>query len=432
MTERVSEAVRTTFRSLRVRNFRLFFVGQLISQIGTWLTTIALTLLVLHLTRSGFAIGALVACQFGPVLLLGAYGGVVADRSDKRHLLLVTQTLEMLQSFTLGALAFMHHAPLAAFYVTALAGGFMLAFDNPARRSFVPEMVPEGEVQNAATLNSALMTSARILGPALGGVLVVTAGYGWAFTLDAISYLAVIGAIWMMRTGELRQPPRTSRARGQIREGLRYVRGVRDLSMPLVMMAIVGTLTLNFAVVLPLFAERTLHGTDTTFTLLYSVLSVGSLTGALLTAHRHSLTIKGVVIASFAFGAAVLALAVMPTVAFAFPVALLVGCTSIAFMASSTAIVQVLAKPAMRGRVLALQAIVFIGSTPIGGPVIGAVCDRYGARAGLIIGGLAAVAAGGYGWAALRRGRDEAETIDEASELEPDSVDDALDATTVR
>ncbi len=405
MRRRISDAARTTFRSLKVRNFRLFFIGQLISQVGTWLTTIALTLLVLHETHSGLAIGALVACQFGPVLLLGAYGGVIADRSDKRRLLLVTQTLEMIQSFTLGGLAFMHHAPLAAFYATALAGGFMLAFDNPARRSFVPEMVPESQVHNAATLNSALMTSARIFGPALGGALVVTAGYGWAFTLDAVSYLAVIGAIWMMRTGELRPPPRTARARGQIREGLRYVRGVQELWVPLVMMTIIGTLTFNFSVVLPLFAERTLHGTDTTFTLLYSVLSIGSLAGALITAHRRAITVRDLAVASFAFGATMLVLASTPNVASAFPVALLVGCASVAFMAASTAIVQVRAKPAMRGRVLALQAMVFIGSTPIGGPVIGAVCDRFGARAGLAIGGLAALGTGVYGWAAVRRTR---------------------------
>jgi MFS family permease len=407
---RAAREVRT-FRSLRIRNFRLFFIGQLISQIGTWLTTVALTLLVLHLTHSGLAIGALVACQFGPVLLLGAYGGVIADRSDKRRLLLITQTLEMLQSFTLGALAFMHHAPLAAFYATALAGGFMLAFDNPVRRSFVPEMVPEGEVQNAVTLNSALMTSARIFGPALGGVLVVTAGYGWAFVIDAITYLAVIGAIAMMRRTDLSQPPRTLRAKGQIRAGLSYVHGVPDLWVPLVMMTIVGTLTFNFSVVLPLFAERTLHGSDTTYTLLYSVLSVGSLGGALITARLRSITITHLVIASVAFGAAMLALAATPNAASAFPVAVLVGLTSIAFMASSTAIVQVRADPAMRGRVLALQAMVFIGSTPIGGPILGAICDRYGARSGLIIGGVAALATGVYGWAARHRGEGDEQLV---------------------
>jgi MFS family permease len=403
MRKRITAAARTTFRSLRYRNFRLFFTGQLISQVGTWLTMIALTLLVLHRTHSGVAIGALVACQFGPVLLLGAYGGLVADRSDKRRLLITTQTMEMLQSFALGALAFMHHAPLLAFYLTALAGGCMLAFDNPARRSFVTEMVPEEEVQNAATLNSAIMTSARVFGPALGGLLVVTTGYAWAFTLDAISYLAVIGALWRMDTRELRPPPITARAKGQVREGLRYVREIPDLWVPMIMMTIVGTLTFNFSVVLPLFAERTLHGSDSTFTLLFSVLSIGSLTGALLTSYRHSIAVRDVAMSSIAFGVAMLALAATPTIASAFPVALLVGCASVGFMASSTAVVQVRAQPAMRGRVLALQAIVFIGSTPIGGPLIGAVCDHFGARAGLLVGAVAAVAAGGWGWMALHQ-----------------------------
>ncbi len=400
---RPGRAFRETFRSVRVRNFRLFFFGQLISQIGTWLTTVALTLLVLHLTNSGLAIGGLVACQFAPVLFLGAYGGVVADRSDKRRLLLITQTLEMAQSFALGALAFMHHAPLLAFYAVALAGGFMLAFDNPTRRSFVPEMVPPEEVQNAVTLNSAIMTSSRIFGPALAGVLVITAGYGWAFTSDAISYLAVIAGLWMMHTEELVQPPRTAKAKHQVRDGLRYVRQVGDLWIPLVMVTIVGTLTFNFSVVLPLFTEHTLRGNDTTYTLLYSVLSIGSFAGALLAAHRRTVDIRHIVMASCGFGVAMLALAAVPNLATAFPVALFVGLTSIAFMTAATAIVQVRSDPAMRGRVLALQAMVMLGSTPIGGPLLGYVCDTLGARSGLIIGGVAALAAAVYGSVASRR-----------------------------
>src|SRR4051794_20129531 len=421
MRRRIGGAVRTTFRSLSVRNFRLFFIGQLISQIGTWLTQIALVLLVLHLTHSGVAIGALVACQFGPVLLLGAYGGVIADRADKRRLLLLTQSLQMLQSFTLGALAFMHHPPLAAFFITASAGGFLLAFDNPARRSFVPEMVPSDEVHNAVTLNSALMTSSRIFGPALAGVLVVTAGYGWAFIIDAVSYLAVLAALWMMRTEELFAPPRTIKGRGQVREGLRYVRRVGDLWVPMVMVALVGTLTFTFSVVLPLFVERTLHGSDGSYTALYSVLSVGSFLGALVTAHRRSVEVRHVVIASFGFGLAMLVFAAMPNLLSAFPVALLVGFTSIAFMTASTAIVQVRATPNMRGRVLALQSMVLIGSTPIGGPVLGAVCDALGARAGLVIGGLAALAAAFWGrFASKRRAAPEAivETPVEALQAE--------------
>jgi MFS family permease len=400
---RFRRAIRTTFRALRNRNFRLFFTGQLISQAGTWLTTIALTLLVLDLTHSGVAIGLLVACQFGPILMLGAWGGLVADRSDKRKLLLITQTLEMLQSFALAALAFMSHPPLAAFYVTALAGGFMLAFDNPTRRAFVAEMVPEGDVQNAVTLNSALMTSSRVIGPALAGVLVVTVGYAWCFLIDGLSYTAVIASLLMMRRADLRQPPVVERARGQLRAAARYIREVPDLWIPLVMMTVVGTLTFNFAVVLPLFVEHTLHGSAGSFTVLYSVLSVGSVIGALAAAHMRVIDTQHVVYASCAFGAAMLCLAAAPTLLTAFPVAIFVGLTSVAFITASTAIVQVRADPLMRGRVLALQGMVLIGSTPIGGPLLGFICDTWGARAGLVLGAVAAAGAGAWGWAAHRK-----------------------------
>jgi predicted MFS family arabinose efflux permease len=260
-------------------------------------------------------------------------------------------------------------------------------------------MVPEDEVQNAVTLNSALMTSSRIFGPALAGLLVVTVGFGWCFAVDATSYLAVIGGLLLMRKSELRQPERTARGKGQVREGLRYIRTVRDLWIPLMMMTVVGTLTFNFSVVLPLFAERTLHGSDGTFTILYSVLSIGSFSGALAAAHRSSIGVRDVVVACFGFGVAMLVFATAPSIAVAFPLALFVGFCSIAFMTAATAIVQVRADPSMRGRVLARQAIVIIGTTPIGGPVMGAVCDAFGARVGLVIGGLAALSSAAWGYA---------------------------------
>lgn len=403
MRSQTVRALRTTFRALRNRNFRLFFGGQLISQSGTWLTTIALTLLVLDLTHSGVAIGVLTACQFGPILVFGAWGGLVADRSDKRRLLVVTQTLEMLQSFALAALAFMSHPPVAAFYVTALAGGFMLAFDNPARRSFVAEMVPASDVQNAVTLNSALMTSSRVIGPALAGVLVVTTGFAWCFVIDGISYLAVIASLLLMRRAELRQPPVVAKAKGQLRAAVRYIREVPDLWIPLTMMTIVGTLTFNFAVVIPLFVEHTLHGSNASFTLLYSVLSVGSVIGALAAAHVKVIGTRHVVLASIGFGVAMFVLAGAPTLPSAFPIALFVGLTSVAFITTSTAIVQVKADPAMRGRVLALQGMVLIGSTPVGGPLLGWICDTYGARVGIALGAVAAIAAGIWGYVAHRR-----------------------------
>src|SRR5262245_58306510 len=299
-------AARDTFRSLQVRNFRLFFGGQLISQVGNWLTMIAQTLLVLHLTGNGLAVGILVGCQFAPVLLLGAWAGLVADRSDKRRLLLIVQCFAMLQSFTLATLAFMDHPPLLAIYAVALAGGVATAFDNPARRSFVVEMVPPEDVQNAVSMNSALMTGARVVGPALAGLLVVTVGYGWCFTLDGLSYLAVIAGLWKMNPAELRQPPVTPRSKGQIRAGLRYAHGHPDLWIRLVMMAVIGLLAFNFTVTMPLFVTRSLGGNDTTYTLLYSVLSIGSLVGALATARRAAVEVYNVVVGAVMFGIAML------------------------------------------------------------------------------------------------------------------------------
>jgi MFS family permease len=387
----------STFESLRIRNFRLFFGGQLISQIGNWLTLIAQALLVLKLTDSGVALGLLAACQFGPVLVLGAWSGLVADRSDKRKLLLIVQTFAMVQSFALAFIAFMDNPPVAAIYIVALLGGVATAFDNPARRAYVVEMVPETNVQNAVSLNSALMTGSRVVGPALAGLLISTVGYGWTFAADGLSYLAVIVGLLLMRTGENRPHIVTPRGKGQIREGLRYVRGMPELFVPLVMMAIVGTFAFNFQTVMPLLIKRTLHGNDRTFTLIYSVISVGSLFGALLSARRTSVTVRHIIMSSFGFGVSMLLLALTPNVPFTYAIGILVGVSSITFMTTSTAIMQLRSDPSMRGRVLALQAIVFLGSTPIGGPILGWVSEHFGARAGVVIGGVAAIIAGVYG-----------------------------------
>jgi MFS family permease len=396
-------ATRDTFRSLQFRNFRLFFTGQLISQVGNWLTLVAQTLLVLQLTDSGIALGGLAAAQFGPVLLLGPWAGLVADRSDKRKLLLIVQTIAMAQSFVLAALAFSGHPPVWAVYAVALIGGVTIAFDNPARRSFVVEMVPEDAVPNAVSLNSALMTSSRVVGPALAGLLVVTAGFGWAFLLDGISYLAVLAGLWMMRTEELRRPPVTPRARGQVRQGLRYARSVPELWVPLAMMGLVGTLSYNFQTVFPLFATRDLHGSASTFTVLFSIVSVGALIGALAVARRKRISIRAVAVSSLAYGAALALMSVAPNRTVAFIVAPLLGLASSAFLTASTAIVQIESAPEMRGRVLALQAMLFLGSTPIGGPIVGFVAERFGARYGIGIGAVAALTAGGFGMLFARR-----------------------------
>jgi MFS family permease len=405
-------ATRDTFQSLHVRNFRLFFTGQVISQVGNWLALVAQTLLVLHLTDSGIALGVLAAAQFGPILVLGPFAGLVADRSDKRRLLLIVQTIAMVQSFALAALAFSDSPSVAAIYAIAFVGGVTMAFDNPARRSFVVEMVGEGEINNAVSLNSAIMTSSRIVGPALAGLLVVTAGFGWAFLIDGLSYIAVIIALWMIRPSELHAATVTPRGKGQVREGLRYARSMPELWVPLAMMAVIGTLSYNFQVVFPLFTTRDLGGTESTFTWLFSIVSVGALVGALATARRKVIDIRVVALSALAYGAALGLMVFAPNTAVAYGVGLLVGLGSIAFLTSSTAIVQIQAAPEFRGRVLALQAMVFLGSTPIGGPILGWICDQYGARYGVAVGAVAALGAGLWG---LSYARDRARRVTEAT-----------------
>ena len=392
-----------TFHSLAIRNFRLFFAGQLISQIGTWLTMTAQVLLVLHLTRSGFALGVLVACQFLPILFFGPWTGLIADRSDKRRLLLIAQSFAMLQSFALAAIALLDNPPVVGIYAIVLAGGFATAFDNPARRAFVVELVPESDVPNAVSMNSAMMTSSRIFGPALAGFLIVTSGYSWCFLLDGLSYVAVLWALWRIDPTEMRAAPVTPRAKGQVRAGLRYVRQVPELWACLVVMTIVGTLTFNFQVTFPLLIKRTLGGDDGAFTLFYSVMSVGSFLGALSTARRTSATFNDVARTSVVYGVAMGLLALVPNFGAALLAGALVGFFGIAFMTSCTALVQLRADPMMRGRVLALQAMVFLGSTPIGSPILGWICDALNARAGVMIGAVAAIGAGLWGLAVIRR-----------------------------
>jgi MFS family permease len=401
MTEKLHSAASDTFRSLRHRNFKLFFGGQLVSQTGSWLSMVTQTLLVLKLTDSGFALGALTAFQFGPMLFLGAYAGAVADRSDKRKMLTFLQAAAMAQSFALGILVLSGSASVAAIYALAAVQGVITAFDNPVRRAFVVEMVPSEDLPNAVSLNSAIMTGSRVFGPALAGALVLTVGYGWPFIIDGMSYSAVIAGLLLMRSGDLFRSPPTPHRKGQVRQGLRYIRSEPNLLVPLVMMAMIGTFAFNFQVTVPLLVDGPLDGGTGTFTLLFSVLSLGSLIGALATARRARVTPQMLVNSSAAFGVAMVLLALSPSLGVAFPVAVLLGLASIAFMTTSTAIVQLLAGAEYRGRVLAIQGMVFLGSTPIGGPIVGWVSDAVGPRAGLALGAVSCFAAAAYGMRAL-------------------------------
>jgi MFS family permease len=403
MKRRLSATIRQTFFSLRTRNFRLFFIGQLISNTGNWLTNVALTLLILHLTNSGSAVGFLAACQYGPILLLSIWAGAIADRSNKHHLLFVTQSLEMLESFGLAALAFMHHPPLLALYAVAAGGGILLAFDNPLRRSFVSEMVPKEDIPNSVALYSAIVNVARAIGPAIAGILVVTVGYGWCFMVDAFSYLAVITCLWLMRPAELHRQPNRVRTKGDVRAGFRYVVSAPFLWIPFVMLAIIGCLAYNFTVTLPLLTEHSLHGSPTSYTLIYSMFGLGALVSSLIVANRKLVTVKHTITGAVMLGFAMLALSAAPSVLVAVPLVFIVGMAGILYMNSTTTSVQVDADPTMRGRVLALQAVLFVGTTPIGGPLTGWLADAAGARTPIILGGIACLAAGLFGYIATNR-----------------------------
>jgi MFS family permease len=382
---------------LRNRNYRLFFIGQTISNVGNWLTMVAVTLMVLELTGSGVGVGLLAACEFGPMLFLSGFAGAVADRSDKRHLLLWSQSLEMSQSIGLAVLAFLPHPPLAGFYVLAVWGGILLAFDSPLRRSFVSEMVPPGEIPNAVVLYSTMANLSRDIGPALAGLLIVTVGYGWTFTIDAASYLAVLAGIVMMRPAELHRPPPRPRAKGEVREGLRYVASIPQLWLGFAMFAVIGTLSYNFTVTLPLFVTKGLHAAATDYTLLYAVFSIGAVLSGLVIARRGLVHVRHILLGAAALGVTMFLLAAMPNTPTALPAAFLVGMASILYMTSTTANVQVQAKQEMHGRILALQTVVLGGTSFFGGLLLGWIADILGGRALMVLGGVAAISTAAMG-----------------------------------
>lgn len=401
----------STLGAFAHRNFRLFYTGQAISLIGNWLTVIAQTLFVFELTGSGVALGLLSAAQFGPTLLLGAWAGLRVDRADKRKLLLVVQVVATAQSLALAALAFLGDPPVAAVYAVALVGGLTAAFENPARRSLAIEMVSEQAMRSAVSLNSALTSAARVAGPAIAGALVHVVGFGWCFVLDAATYVPVLVAIAMIRRSEMRAVAITPVGKGQVREGLRYARRVNEVWSALVMMALVGGLAYNFPVVYPLLAERDLGGGDRLFTALFATTSAGGVIGALLVTRRAWVDISFVARAAAGYGVGMAAVALSPNAPVALVAAFVLGVLSLLFMSSATSLVHQTADPRMRGRMSALEAIVFLGSAPIGGPVVGSVSEALGARYGIGLGALGALvaAAWGLGRARLRSGPDEDE-----------------------
>ncbi|HLX55557.1 MAG TPA: MFS transporter [Ktedonobacteraceae bacterium] len=390
-------ALRRTFTSLAVYNFRLYFIGQGLSLCGTWVQTVSLSLLVLQLTHSGTQLGLVVAAQYLPVLLFGAYGGVIADRFNKRHVLYLTQSLQGILALTLGLLVVTGAVQVWMVYVVAIGLGLAALIDAPSRQTFVIEMVGSDRLKNAITLNSTMVNGARIIGPSIAAVLIATVGIGFCFLVNAASYLAVLGALFSMRASELFPTPLTKREPGQIKAGLRYAWQTPALKSTLVMMLVIGTFAYEFPVILPLFATRTLHGNATTYSLMTVAMGLGAIGGGLYSAGRGVAKQKHLILVAVLFGVSLLLTAVTPDLPVALLILILVGGLSVLFISLGNTTLQLTSAPGMRGRIMALWAIAFAGTTPIGGPIIGTIADHSNPRIGLLIGGVSAVIAAALG-----------------------------------
>jgi MFS family permease len=401
----MSAALRRSFTSLQIPNYRRYFAGQIVSLSGNWMQMVAEMWLILELTGSGVAVGVTSALQFLPILLFGAWGGVIADRFPKRSLLVVTQTAMAIPALALWGLAVSGAVGPWMVFALVFVRGAVNSIDNPTRQSFVIEMVGADQVVNAVGLNSVLIHSARILGPAGAGALIATVGVAPCFLLNAATFGAMIVALRGMDP-ELLNPAHHGEKRGGVGEAIAYVRREPTLLIPLAMMALVGTLAFNFQVLLPLLGRFTFDGGAAAYTALAVSMAVGSVVGALATGARGRVSERLLVVASIGFGASALLAAAAPSLGWAMAALVPLGLSSVTFAAGVNSTLQLEASPAMRGRVMALYSVVFLGSTPIGGPIVGWLAEVAGPRAGLVLAGIAALVAAGAGAIAFARRRD--------------------------
>ncbi|MEU9241358.1 MFS transporter [Streptomyces sp. NPDC048385] len=381
------------FGSLNVRNYRLFFAGQVVSNIGTWMQRIAQDWLVLSLTGSATAVGVTTALQFLPMLLFGLYGGVLVDRLNKRRALLVTQTSMALTGIALALLTLSGHVQVWHVYLVAFAVGLATVVDNPARQSFVSEMVGPDQLQNAVSLNSANFQSARLVGPAVAGLMITGVGTGWAFLFNGLSFVAPLVGLLLMRARELHVVERAPRGKGQLREGLRYVAGRPDLTWTIILIGFIGTFGFNFPVYLSAFADDVFHAGAGSYSLFNTLMAAGSLAGALLAARRGTAKLRVMLAAAVAFGGLELVAAAAPSLWLFSLLMVPLGMFGMTVNVTANTTVQMGTDPAMRGRVMALYMMVFMGGSPIGAPIAGWITDAYGVRAGLAVGGTIAAAA---------------------------------------
>jgi MFS family permease len=400
---RLIGAGRITFAALAIPNYRRYFAGQSISLIGTWMQMAAQSWLVLTLTGSAATLGLIVALQTLPVLLLGPYGGVVADRVDKRRLMVCLQIAMGLQALVLGLLTVAGAVQLWEIGVLAALLGLNNAFENPARQAFMLELVGAESLRNAVSLNSVIVNVARMIGPAVAGVLIATVGEGVCFLVNAASFAAVVASLMLLDRAALAPSPPSGREPGQLREGLRYVRANPELAVPLLMMALAGCLAYEFQVTLPVMARQGLHVGATGFGFMTAAMGLGAVIGGLLVAMKGRTGLPMLVAAASAFGVVLLLASAAPNLPVELVVLALAGGASIAFMSGGNSTLQLASAPSMRGRVMSLWFVAFQGSTPIGGPLVGWVMGWAGARAGLGLGGVACLLVAALGLLALRR-----------------------------
>ncbi len=402
MLKSLSQYGESTFSSLRVRNYRLYYIGQIISNTGTIMQSVAQAWLVLQLTQSGTALGLVTALQYLPILFLSPFGGVIADRFPKRTLLIITQTIFGIQALILGILVATNTVQLWHVEVLALVYGLVNTLDNPTRQSFVVELVGESQLRNAVTLYSSLFNMSRIIGSSVAGLLIAGIGLAPCFILNAISYIAVLIMLFMMRSSEFYAAPVVSHVKGLIREGFQYVISTPVLRNVLLMMALIGTLTFEFQVTLPLVAQFAFQGGAESYAALSAAMGVGAVTGGLIVASQKKVSLRYLIAGALLFGVAVLIAALMPNLILAVLAMVLVGMASINFTSLGNTVIQLESKPQMRGRVMAFWSITFLGSTTIGGPLVGWIGEHVDARWGLATGAIAALVAAAWGYATLR------------------------------
>ena len=397
----MTQALRRSFDSLQVPNYRRYFTGQLVSLSGNWMQTVAEVWLILTLTGSGIAVGLTTAAQFLPMLLFAAWGGLLADRMDKRRLLIFTQVAMAVPGLALLALTLTQTVEPWMVYALVFMRGTVNAIDNPARHSFVIEMVGPDRLVNAVGLNSVLVHGARIAGPALAGVLIATVGVAPCFALNTLTFAVMVWALRSMDPATLATPTRAPREPRALRAALAYVKRTPELAVPLGIMALVGTFGLNFQVILPLLARFTFDGGPGAYAALLGAMGAGSVIGALITAARGRTGLGMVSRAAFVFGVLSLAAAAAPSLLTAIPLLAALGGAAVTFAACVNSTLQLEVTGQMRGRVMALYSIVFLGSTPIGGPIAGFLSEVYSPRAALVLTASAGLAAA---WAAHRAG----------------------------